>query len=77
MGSSLSRQSRAEGLLLKVCQRYQLLGEVLEEAGFTPTCFGLGEPALAAMAEHHFDLMVIDIGLPDMNERDADLRKCV
>jgi hypothetical protein len=27
----------------------QLLGEVLEEAGFTPTCFGSGAPALTAL----------------------------
>ncbi len=45
----------------------QLLEEVLEEAGFSVTCFGRGQPALDALASRRFDILVIDIGLPDMN----------
>jgi DNA-binding response OmpR family regulator len=45
----------------------QLLQEVLEEAGFRVTCFGRGQPALDLLALRRFDILVIDIGLPDMN----------
>ena len=45
----------------------QLLGEILQEAGFPPTCMTLAKPALAALAEHHFDVLVLDQWLPDGN----------
>jgi DNA-binding response OmpR family regulator len=45
----------------------QLLEEVLDEAGFSVTAFGRGQPALDALASRRFDILVIDIGLPDMN----------
>ncbi len=45
----------------------QLLGEVLDEAGFATTCFGTDAPALDALRTSRFDLLVVDIGLPDMN----------
>ena len=45
----------------------ELLADILVEAGFATTCFGLGQPAVEALAQHRFDLLVIDLGLPDMN----------
>src|SRR5918997_717327 len=45
----------------------QLLEDVLDEAGFTTTGFTLGQPAIDALAQQRFDLLVVDIGLPDMN----------
>lgn len=45
----------------------QLLADVLEDAGFTTTCFSRGAPALDALQARRFDLMVVDIGLPDMS----------
>jgi DNA-binding response OmpR family regulator len=45
----------------------ELLEEVLGEAGFTTTSFAYGQPALDAIYKQHYDLLVVDIGLPDMN----------
>ena len=45
----------------------QVLDELLREAGFTTTCFSRGKPALAALQQQRFDLMVLDVGLPDVN----------
>ena len=45
----------------------QLLAEVLGEAGFAVTCCGDGQSAMEALAQCNFDLLVIDLGLPDMN----------
>lgn len=44
-----------------------LLEDILVDAGFITTCFALGKPALQELDKHSFDLLVIDIGLPDMN----------
>jgi DNA-binding response OmpR family regulator len=44
-----------------------LLEDVLVDAGFETTCFGRGAPALDALAQRRFDLLVVDIGLPDTN----------
>lgn len=44
-----------------------LLETELVEAGFETTCFTHGQPALAALQERHFDLLVVDVGLPDTN----------
>ena len=45
----------------------EVLAEILEDAGFTTTAFAYGQPALAAMAPRHFDLLLIDQWLPDLN----------
>lgn len=45
----------------------QVLDEVLREAGFATTCFTRGRPALEALSHGRFDLLVLDVGLPDMN----------
>jgi two-component system response regulator MtrA len=45
----------------------QLLDDVLQEEGFATTCFALGQPALEAIAERSFDVMLIDQWLPDTN----------
>jgi two-component system response regulator MprA len=44
-----------------------LLEDILQEAGFAPTCMTHAKPALAALAEHSFDLLVLDQWLPDGN----------
>jgi DNA-binding response OmpR family regulator len=44
-----------------------LLGEILEEAGFAPTCVTHAQPALATLAERSFDLLLLDQWLPDGN----------
>ena len=44
-----------------------LLAEILTDAGFAPTCFALGAPAEAALAQQGFDLLLVDQWLPDMN----------
>ena len=45
----------------------QLLEEILQEAGFAPTCMTHAKPALAALADRSFDLLVLDQWLPDGN----------
>ncbi len=44
-----------------------ILDEMLREEGWRTRCFSLGQPALAAQAEQRFDLLIVDVGLPDMN----------
>jgi DNA-binding response OmpR family regulator len=44
----------------------QVLEDLLTDAGFAPTCFTHGRPALAALAHQPFDLLLIDLGLPDL-----------
>ena len=45
----------------------EVLDDILTEAGFATTCYERGQPALAALAERHFDVLIIDQWLPDMN----------
>lgn len=45
----------------------QVLESILVEADFKTTCLGLGQPALDLLAHQNFDLLIVDVGLPDMN----------
>jgi two-component system response regulator MprA len=45
----------------------EFLEELLAEAGFVSVCFGRGQPALATLARQRFDLLLIDLWLPDLN----------
>lgn len=45
----------------------ELLVGLLDELGFTTTAFDRGLPALAAVNQDHFDLLLIDQWLPDIN----------
>ena len=44
-----------------------VLHKVLEEAGFVTTAVDCGSLAMAMLAERHFDVLVVDVNLPDMN----------
>jgi DNA-binding response OmpR family regulator len=44
----------------------ELLAEVLQDAEFTPTGFTHRQPALATLATQGFDLLLIDLWLPDL-----------
>jgi DNA-binding response OmpR family regulator len=44
-----------------------LLVDILGDANFATTCFGFGQPALTAVLQHHFDVLLIDQWLPDIN----------
>ncbi len=45
----------------------ELIAEVVREAGYTPTCSTRGQPAFATLAQQRFDLLLIDLWLPDLN----------
>lgn len=45
----------------------EVLVELLDEAGFATTAFDRGRPALAALAQRQFDVLLIDQWLPDIN----------
>ena len=45
----------------------EVLVEILADAGFTTTDFAHGQPALSAVEQRHFDLLLIDQWLPDLN----------
>ena len=44
-----------------------LLHEVLEDAGFETTAVDCGKSALTMLAERCFDVLIVDVNLPDMN----------
>jgi len=44
-----------------------VLDTILTDAGFTTTCFERGLPAIDAIAHQHFDVLVLDIALPDIS----------
>ncbi len=44
-----------------------VLSEILEDAGFITTAFSRGVPALEAVQRQRFDLLLIDVGLPDIS----------
>lgn len=48
-----------------------LLRRTLTEATWAPDVVGTGEAALGALAATEYDLLVLDIGLPDMDGRDV------
>ena len=41
--------------------------ELLDAAGFATTAFERGQPALTVIGQRHFDLLLIDQWLPDLN----------
>lgn len=45
----------------------ELLTEILVEDGFITTSFGRGQTALDALAQQPYALLVVDVGLPDIN----------
>ncbi len=45
----------------------KLLHEVLEDAGFETTVVDQGKLALTVLAERCFDVLLVDVTLPDMN----------
>ncbi len=62
------------GRTILVCEdeaiiRLNLVGE-LEEMGASVVASGSGQRALASMKEHAFDMMIADVGLPDMSGLD-------
>ena len=44
-----------------------VLSEILIDAGFITTAFSRGVPALEAVQQQRFDLLLIDVGLPDIS----------
>jgi two-component system, OmpR family, response regulator len=42
-----------------------VLDALLTDAGFVTTCFQEGLPAIDAIAQQSFDVLVLDVGLPD------------
>lgn len=44
-----------------------LLVEILVEDGFITTGFQTGKAALNALSQQRFEILVVDVGLPDMN----------
>ena len=44
-----------------------VLDEALREAGFVTTCFTTGRPAIEALKQRPYDLLLTDVGLPDIN----------
>ena len=45
----------------------EVLTAIFEDEGFATTSYEVGQPALAALTQRHFDLLLIDQWLPDMN----------
>ena len=44
-----------------------VLESVLDDAGFATTCYDCGQPALEALGQQHFNVLIVDQWLPDMN----------
>jgi DNA-binding response OmpR family regulator len=45
----------------------EMLNDLLVDAGFATTTVTRGQDALDAIARQHFDVLLVDIGLPDMS----------
>lgn len=45
----------------------EVLVEILQDVGLATTSFELGQPALLALIQNKFDLLLIDQWLPDIN----------
>ncbi len=43
------------------------LREVLEDAGFETTALDCGRPAMRLLAKQRFDVLLVDVNLPDMS----------
>jgi len=44
-----------------------ILNDILIEAGFATTIVTRGQDALDVIARQHFDVLLVDVGLPDMS----------
>lgn len=44
-----------------------VLAYALKSEGYQPHVFGLGETGLKALQQNDFDLVILDVGLPDLN----------
>ncbi len=44
-----------------------VLHEVLEDAGFETTAVDCGRPAMRMLAKQRFDVLLVDVNLPDMS----------
>ena len=49
----------------------QTLARILQRAGFEVTTSANGKEGLALLSQHAFDLVYLDIRMPDMNGLDA------
>lgn len=45
----------------------EMLDDLLGEAGFATTTVTRGQDAIDVMAQQHFDVLLVDLGLPDMS----------
>ncbi|MDX8384240.1 MAG: response regulator [Ghiorsea sp.] len=48
-----------------------LIVEILEDEYYLPISFGEAEPALDYLDDHHVDLVLMDVSLPNMNGLEA------
>ena len=61
------QQQRTELIVDDEQALLDLINTVLMEDGYETTCFQMRRPALDALALNRFDVLVVDVGLPDMN----------
>lgn len=65
--SKIENQRRSTLIVDDEIPLLNLLADVLEDAGFEVSTFERGAAALAALEARRYDLLLVDVGLPDMN----------